>query len=370
VNDEVDIPLAKPIFDKEMEVAALNALRNETFVMGEQVHKFEEEFANYCGVKCAVSTSSGTTALHLTLKALGIDEKHNKVITTPLSFIATSNAVIHAGATPVFSDVDPETCCIDAAQIKKKITSSVKAILPVHLYGYPAYMTQILEVAKKYDVPVIEDACQAHGAQFNGMKTGSIGELGCFSFYSSKNMTVCGDGGMVVTNNKQLADLISKLRDCGRKSKYEHDIIGYTVRLNTVSAAIGRIQLKRIDEWNQKRRENARLYTQLLSDINDLKLPLQGNKKVKPVFHLYVIRTQKRNQLQSWLQTNGIHCGIHYPIPIHLQPIYKQLYSHKEGMYPQSELICKTCLSLPLYPDLTSDEIHYISQKIHEFFKN
>ena len=369
-KNHLNIPLANPVFDKEMESAALNALHNEPFVLGEDVYKFEEEFARYCGTKFAVSTSSGTNALHLTLKALGIEGKNDQVMTTPLSFIATANSIVHANATPVFSDVDLETYCIDPIQVRKRINNSIKAIMPVHLFGYPSDMNQILEIAHERHLRVIEDACQAHGAQYHGLKAGAIGDIGCFSFYPSKNMTVCGDGGMIVTNDEQLASLISKLRDCGRKSKYEHDVIGYTSRLNTVNAAIGRIQLKRIDGWNERRRQNASMYSQLLADINNVILPPRGGANITPVFHLYVIRTKKRDELKTWLDSNGIHCGVHYPLPIHLQPIYKQLYNFKDGDYPKSELFSKSCLSIPLYPDLTEANIRLISQKIHEFFNN
>lgn len=275
--------MAKPIFDKEMEAAALNAFCKESFVMGEDVFKFEEEFARYCGTNYAVSTSSGTSALHLTIKALGIENRTSEILTTPFSFIATANAVIHAGATPTFADIETKTYCIDPEKIKEKITKSTKAILPVHLYGYPSDMRSIIEIARKHNLPVIEDACQAHGAEYYNSKTGAIGDVGCFSFYPSKNMTVCGDGGMVVTNDKQLAEMIGKLRDCGRKSKYEHDIIGYTSRLNTANAAIGRVQLRRLDDWNQKRRKNAALYTRLLSDLENVSLPSAGDKNVQRV---------------------------------------------------------------------------------------
>lgn len=364
----VDIPLANPIFDEEMETAALKALHSEPFVMGEDVCKFEEEFARYCGAKYAVSTNSGTAALHLSLKALGVEGKQNQVITTPMSFIATANTVLYVDSTPVFADIDAKTYCIDPGQIQERITHSVKAIIPVHLYGYPSDMKQIMRIAKEYDLKVLEDACQAHGAEYNGLKVGAIGDVGCFSFYPSKNMTVCGDGGMIVTNNKEVAEVTSKLRDCGRKNKYEHDIVGYTARLNTVNAAIGRVQLKKIDEWNERRRKNAALYNTLLADLNEVVLPPSRDSSVKPVYHLYVIRVKKRDKLKKWLEGYGIHCGVHYPLPIHLQPIYKELFGFKGGEYPRSELVSQTCLSIPLYPDLAEDKIQYISEKIHEFY--
>ncbi|HGE70311.1 TPA: DegT/DnrJ/EryC1/StrS family aminotransferase [Candidatus Poribacteria bacterium] len=367
-KDTYRIPLAVPTFDKEMENAALNALHNERFVLGEDVYKFEEEFAKYVGAKYAVSTNSGTAALHLSLLALGIKSQEH-VITTSFSFIATANAILHANATPVFSDINIKTYNIDPSKIRQSITKHTKVILPVHLYGYPCDMQQIMSIAKDAKVKVLEDACQAHGAEYNGLKVGTIGDVGCFSFYPSKNMTVCGDGGMIVTNNEEIARMVIKLRDCGRKTKYEHDIIGYTARLNTLNAAIGRIQLKRLNEWNEKRVRNALLYNKLLSDLDEIVLPLAPKKLVKPVYHLYVIRARNRDKLKEHLENNGIQCGVHYPLPIHLQPVYKKLFRFKGGEYPISELVSQTCLSLPMHPSLTKDDITYVCEKIHEFYE-
>jgi perosamine synthetase len=363
-----NIPLAAPAFDKEMENAALNALCNEHFVLGEDVYKFEEEFAKYIGTKYAVSTSSGTSALQFSLLALSISSS-DQVITTPFSFIATANAILHAGSTPLFADINAKTCSIDPEEIRQTITTHTKVLLPVHLYGYPCDMKQILEIAENNNLQVLEDACQAHGAEFNGVKTGAIGTIGCFSFYPSKNMSVCGDGGIITTNDEEIARKAAKIRDCGRKSKYEHDVIGYTSRLNTVNAAIGRVQLKRLDEWNKKRIQNASLYNKLLSDLDEIILPPPGNGRIKPVYHLYVIRVTSRNKLRKWLEDNGIHCGVHYPLPIHLQPIYKKLFDFKGGEFPVSEFVSQTCLSLPMYPSLTKDNIKYICEKIHEFYE-
>jgi len=367
LNSIPKIPLANPIFDKEMENAALNALWNDRFVLGEEVHKFEEEFAKYCGSKYAVSTNSGTEALRLSLTALDIASL-DQVVTTPFTFIATSNAVVQVGATPIFADIDMRTYNIDPNKITKKITKHTKAIMPVHLYGYPCDMDKIMKIAVSHQIKVLEDACQAHGAVCNGLKVGTIGDVGCFSFYPSKNMTVCGDGGMIVTNNEKIAESVAKLRDCGRKSKYVHDVVGYSSRLNTVNAAIGRIQLRRLDEWNEKRRMNASLYDSFLSDLEEIVLPPSCDSHVKPVYHLYVIRGERRDELNEWLNYNGIQCGIHYPLPIHLQPIYKTLFKFKGGEYPNSELASQTCLSIPLHPNLTRDEIKFISEKIHEFY--
>jgi perosamine synthetase len=361
------IPLGKPVLDDEMIDAAIDSLRNERFVMGESVYKFEEEFAKYFGARYAISTNSGTAALHLSLIALGI-RRGDQVVTTPFSFIATSNSVLHAGGTPIFADIDVKTYNIDPDQIRRTITRRTKVIAPVHLYGYPADMDRIMEVAEERGIRVLEDACQAHGAEYKGSKVGTHGDVSCFSFYPSKNMTVCGDGGMVLTNNEEIAGIVRKLRDCGRKGKYVHDVIGYTMRLNTINAAIGRVQLQRLDGWNEKRRENASLYDNLLSDIEEIALPPAGNPCVKPVYHLYVVRAKRRDKLKKWLEDNNIECGVNYPLPIHLQPIYQELFGFKGGEYPNSELVSQTCLSIPMHPDLSTDEIRYVSKKIHEFY--
>jgi len=237
----------------------------------------------------------------------------------------------------------------------------------VHIYGYPAEMESIMDVACHRKMKVIEDACQAHGATYKGKKAGSLGDVGCFSFYPSKNMTVCGDGGMAVTNDDKIASTIAKLRDCGRVSHYEHDIVGFTSRLNTVSAAIGRVQLRRLDEWNDRRRRNAKLYDQLLSDIRDIGLPPRGESHIKPVYHLYGLRAKQRDSLKKWLEQNGVQCGIHYLLPIHLQPIYQKMFVYHKGDFPQTESFCEEALSLPMYPDLTESDIRFISEKVHEY---
>ncbi len=363
---ERNIPMAMPQFDKEMAEAAMSALQNERFVLGESVFKFEEEFARYVGTKYAVSTSSGTNALQFAFLALGVGNT-DEVITSAFSFVASSNSVLHVGATPVFADIDAKTYNVDSAMLKQRIGKQTKILLPVHLYGYPCGMSEILDLAEDHGLKVVEDACQAHGAEYAGHKTGSIGDVGCFSFYPSKNMTVCGDGGMITTNNEDVAKLAAKLRDCGRKSQYEHDIVGYTSRLNTVNAAIGRVQLRRLDEWDEKRRNVASFYDDILSDVEGITIPPKGGSRVVPVYHLYVIRTQKRDELKDWLKRKGVQCGVHYPIPIPMQPIYKQMFGYKNGDYPVSELVSESCLSLPMYPDLSKEQVKYVCDSIQEF---
>ena len=361
------IPLASPVFDDEMKKAAVDALCSERFVLGDSVFRFEEEFARYCGAKYAVSTSSGTSALQLSLLALGV-KRGDHVVTSPASFVATANVALHVSAVPVFVDIDIETYNVDVELLGKKVAGKTRVVIPVHLFGFPADMNSILEISREHGFAVVEDACQAHGAEYYGRKVGSIGDVGCFSFYSAKNMTVCGDGGMVVTDDEEIARMVAKLRDCGRASHYEHDLVGFTCRLNTVNAAIGRVQLRRLEGWNERRRAVAKLYGSLLSDLDEVVLPPNGKSVVKPVFHLYVIRTRFRDELKAWLEQNGVQCGVHYPLPIHLQPIYRRLFGYKEGDFPKSELLCKTALSLPMFPGLEKQEIKYICGKIHEFF--
>jgi perosamine synthetase len=362
------IPLANPQFDQKMLEAAMNALQNERFVLGEDVFKFEEEFARYVGTKYAVSTSSGTNALQIAMLALGISNG-DEVVTSAFSFIASANAILHAGATAVFADIDAKDLNIDPKEIRLKVTKRLKALLPVHLYGYPCNMKEITNIAEDHGLKVVEDACQAHGAEYAGHKAGSIGDVGCFSFYPSKNMTVCGDGGMIVTNDEDVARLAAKLRDCGRKSQYEHDVVGYTSRLNTVNAAIGRVQLKRLDEWNKMRVQTAALYDKLLADVEEVGCPHKGDSSFKPVYHLYAIKAKRRNELREYLQGKGVSCGVHYPLPIPLQPVYKQLYKFKTGEYPMSELASKKCLSLPIYPGLSEGDVEYVCSSIREFFR-
>lgn len=357
IKDKMKIPVAKPPITNKMIEAAIHALQNEFFVMGESVYKFEAEFARYIGTKYAVSVNSGTFALASSLIASGI-EKGDKILTTPMSFIATANSVIHAGGIPVFSDIENDTGNIDPNRIKKN-SKDIKGIIPVHLYGNPCDMNKIIEFEEE-GLFVIEDACQAHGAIYKGKKVGGSGDVGCFSFYSIKNMTVGGDGGMVTTNNEEIAEKIRILRDCGRISKYEHSMIGYTARLNTVNAAIGRVQLRYLDEWNEKRRRAAKTYKDNLP--KEVLLRENGNS----VYHIFAIRSNKRDEIIRHLNENGIATGIHYPIPIHLQPIYKKLFGYKEGYYPISERFSMEVVSLPMFPEITKDEVKFVCEKVGE----
>jgi perosamine synthetase len=366
LGDTMKVPFAKPIMDEEMIQAAANALRNERLVMGESVHKFEEEFARFIGTKHAIAVSSGTAALQMVLIASKVCGKD--VITTPLSFIATANAVVQAGATPRFADSRESDYNIDPVQVKSVANDKTAAILPVHLYGQPSEMAPLVELCHKKGLKLIEDAAQAHGSIYQGKRIGSIGDAGCFSFYTTKNMTVGGDGGMVTTNDDELAKEVSKMRDCGRASRYIHDMVGFTARLNTCNAAIGRVQLRHLESWNERRRAIAGLYSQELKGLKEIGTPPLANKDSIPVFHLYVIRSKRRDELASYLSGKGIETVIHYPVPIHLQPVYVQMYGYKEGSYPISERLSASVLSLPLFPEMKDEEVRYVCEQIKGFY--
>jgi len=363
---EMRVPLMRPMIDEEMVEAAVQALQNERLVLGESVFKFEEEFARYVGVKYAVSTNSGTDALHIALLALGVGPG-DEVITTPASFVASANCALHAGAKPVFADIDIRTYTLDPSEAEKAVTERTRAILPVHLYGHPADMGAIMDLAEEKGLLVVEDACQAHGAVYRGRKVGSIGHVGCFSFYPSKNMTVAGDGGMITTDDEDVAERAASLRNCGRSDWYVFERVGFTARLNTVNAAIGLVQLRRLDGWNEARRRIAGLYRRLLSGV-EVVLPPAGDEQVRPVYHLFVIRTKHRDALADWLRSRGVECAVHYRLPIHLQPVYRRLFGFRGGEFPRAEELSRTCLSLPMWPGLTDDQVRYVCEAIEEFF--
>ena len=347
------IPFFVPEFTKDMENAAINALRNEKFVMGESVAKFEEEFARYIGTKYAISVNSGNSALQLSLLSLNIAEE-SKVITSTNSFIASANCILMTGSKPILCDINYDDGNIDIKSTNEK----PDAIIPVHIYGNPCDLESIKNVSETYKVPIIEDACQAHGAVYEQKKVGSLGDVGCFSFYPTKNMTVCGDGGMVTTNNEEIKNEIESLRDNGRKTRTEHDKLGFTMRLNTVSAAIGRIQLQTLENKNKRRREIASLYKKFLNED----CMLSENPKGVSVYHQIVLKHKKRDEIFSHLSKNNIGIAIHYPIPIHRQPLYKNLGYN----LPISEKFSNEVVSLPSYPGLEDRDVKVICEKINE----
>ena len=342
------IPFFVQEFTAEMEEAAIHALRNESFVGGESVSKFEEEFAAYAGTKYAVSVSSGNSALQISLMSLGISND-SKVITPTNSFIASANCIRMANARPILADIDLRDGGIDISSVASVDAQTANAVIPVHIYGNPCDFDSVKEIAENENFPIVEDACQAHGATYNGKKVGSLGDVGCFSFYPTKNMTVAGDGGMTTTDNEEIALKIKSIRDNGRKTKNEFDKLGFTMRLNTVNAAIGRVQLKHLDEKNTRRREIVSIYRKNLA--NDCILP--ENENGKSVYHQIVIKHEKRDQIRQELTDNDIGSAIYYETPIHLQPIY-QKYGYK---LPNSEKFSKEIMSLPSYPSLTDDQL-------------
>lgn len=341
-----------------------DVLESGIFILGENVRLFEKEFARFCDVKYGIAVASGSDALTLSIEALGIN-KGDEVIAPANTFIATVDAISHSQATPVLVDIDPETYNIDPEKIEENINDKTKAIIPVHLYGHPANMDPIMEIANSRGLHVIEDACQAHGAEYKCSKVGGFGDCACFSFYPSKNLGAYGDGGMVVTNNERIADRIKALRNYGETKKYQHSLIGYNSRLDEIQAAILRVKLKHLHEWIRARREKAKNYSQLLHEISEVTGPIEKNY-AKHVYHLYVVRSNKRDALREWLHLKGVSTQIHYPIAIHLQKAYEHL-ALKEGDYPRTEQCAKEALSLPMFPELTLQEIEYIHQNIKSF---
>ncbi len=361
----MQVNLVEMYVDEEIKNAAINVLESKRYVKGQQAKEFEEEFARFCGVKYGIATNSGTSALHIALLVTGV-KAGDEVIVPSHTFIATVSPLIHIGARPIFVEIEEKTYTMDANAIEKKITKKTKAIIPVHLYGHPCDMDAIKEIAEEYDLKIIEDACQAHGAEYKGRKIGSIGDIACFSFFPSKNMTVAGDGGMIVTNNEEYAIKAAALRDQGRVAgkKYEHDYIGFNYRMSEILAAIGRIQLKHLPEWIEKRREIAKIYNELLEDT-DIILPYE-RKWAKHVYHLYVIRHAERNKLREFLKKKGVATGIHYPIPVHLQPAVRN-YIEKDYELEITEKVAKEVLSLPIYPQMEKEKVEYVVECIKEF---
>lgn len=370
--DRPEINLAYPIIDEEMLSEAERVLTEEFFLGGDSVSEFEQSFADYVGTEHAVAVDSGTRALEFSLRGLGIGDG-DVVVTTPASFIATANAIVHTGATPVFVDVSLDTYTIDISALEQKVEELAKkeieidAVMPVHLYGYPVNVNEIRDVVG--DTPIVADTCQAHGASLNGQKAGSMADAAGFSFYPSKNMTVAGDGGIITTDDEDVAETAMRLRDVGRgDGEYAHDIIGYTARLPTIAAAIGNVQLNRLDEWNERRREIAAQYTERLSSVGDLTLPPDPGTDRELSWYLYVVRTAHRDELASFLDDRGVETGIQYEHPIHLQPPYRER-GWEAGDFPKSEQWGEEVLSLPIHPSLDDRDVSYVIDQISTFFE-
>ena len=363
----VEIPLAdlkaqyariKP----EVDAAIDRVVNNTSFILGKEVTDFEQAFARYVSATGAVGVASGTAALQLALLACGVGAG-DEVITTAHTFIATAEAISNVGARPVFVDINPRTYNIDPALVEAAITPRTKALLPVHLYGQPADLDPLLDIARRRSLFLIEDAAQAHGAEYKFRRCGSIGHLACFSFYPGKNLGAYGDAGAVTSDNEELLARVRKLRDHGRATKYEHDEIGFGERIDALQAAILAAKLPHLEAWTEARHAHAKLYDELLADC-DVVIP-EVAPEVRHVYHLYVIRTRRRDAMLSHLKSKGISAGIHYPIPLHRQPAYiKQGYGALS--LPHTERIADEVISLPMYPELSLDQIAYVAQAVRE----
>ena len=345
----------------ELETAVLQVLRSGRYILGEPVAQFERDFADYCGTRHAVAVNSGTSALHLALLAAGIG-RGDEVITTPFTFVATVAAILLAGARPVLVDVDPVTLTLDPAQVEAAISPATKAIIPVHIYGQMADMDPLMLLANRRGLVVIEDACQSHGAEYRGRRAGGLGLAGCFSFYPGKNLGACGEGGLLVTDSDAVATAARCLRDWGQKERYNHIAKGFNYRMDAIQGAALGVKLKYLEEWTEKRRRHARHYDQLLHGIGPIERPVEMRGR-RHVYHVYAIRSRDRTMLQESLAAQGIQTGLHYPIPVHLQPAYADL-GYRRGDFPVSELAAQQVLSLPIYPELTPAQIDTVAEAI------
>jgi perosamine synthetase len=357
------IPIAKPIISEDEIRAVTVALQSGIIAQGKRVEEFEETFARFIGTKYAVAVNSGTAALHVALLAHSIGEG-DEVITSPFTFISTANSILFTGAKPVFADIDEETFNIDPDSIVERITPRTKAIMPVHLYGQPCDIKRIMKIAEEHGLTVIEDACQAHGAEYDGQRAGSFG-TGCFSFYPTKNITT-GEGGMITTNDKDIAQKAKMLRNHGQRERYRHEVLGYNYRMTDIAAAIGLCQLKKLERFNQKRIENAKLLTEKLKKTRGLILP-SVRPKVKHVFHQYTLRVTEdfgmsRDKLREKLKDSGVATEIYYKLSIHKQPLYQEL-GYNDHL-PNAEKAAREVLSLPVHPSLTKEDLETIVHSI------
>ena len=357
----VDLKAQLKAIKPEIQAALASVLESGQFVLGDEVAKFEQEFAAYVSAAHAVALNSGTSALHLGLLALGVGPG-DEVITTPNTFVATVAAIGYTGARTILVDVDPVTFNMDPDRVEKAITPRTKAILPVHLYGQPADMDPILAVAKTHGVAVLEDACQAHGAEYKGKRVGALGAVGAFSFYPGKNLGAYGEGGMAVTNDPELAKTMRMLRDWGQEKKYHHVLPGFNYRMEGFQGAILRVKLRHLEAWTEARRTHAKQYDRLLAQSSVVKAP-QAMSWARHVYHVYAVRSASRDQLAAALQQQGVQTGIHYPIPVHMQRAYASL-GYKPGDFPLAEQAANEVLSLPMFPELTEAQIDAVAAAI------
>jgi dTDP-4-amino-4,6-dideoxygalactose transaminase len=346
----------------QMEEAVLGVLESAQYVLGDEVDAFEREFADYCGTRHAIAVNTGTSALHLALLAAGVGPD-DEVITTPFTFVATVAAIRYIGARPVFVDIERGTFTLDPSRLEAAITPKTRAIVPVHLYGQMADMDPILDIAHRHGLQVIEDACQAHGAEYKGERAGSLGISGCFSFYPGKNLGAYGEGGMIVTDSDEQMKAMRMLRDWGQDRRYHHILQGYNYRMDAIQGAVLRIKLRHLERWTEGRRANARNYSRLLVG-GPLNTPREAPDR-RHVWHIYAVRSADRDELQRSLQHEGIQTGLHYPIPVHLQPAHADL-GYRTGDFPESEAAANSVLSLPMYAELTARQIETVADAIRQ----
>jgi dTDP-4-amino-4,6-dideoxygalactose transaminase len=356
----VDLRAQYQSIKPDIDAAVLGVLERGQFVLGEEVASFEAEFAAYCQTRYALGVNNGTSALHLALLAAGVGPG-DEVITVPFTFVATVAAIEYAGARPVFVDIDPTSLTMDPRRVEAAITPRTRALLPVHLHGQAADMDPLLAIARRHGLVVIEDAAQAHGAEYKGRRVGSIGDLGCFSFYPGKNLGAYGEGGAITTNNPDYAQQVRLLRDWGSERRYQHQIRGFNCRLEALQGAILRVKLRKIEAWTILRRRHAACYSELLTN-EPLQLPTEMPYG-RHVYHVYSIRTRERPAYQHALEEAGIQSGIHYPIPVHLQPAYADL-GHSRGCFPHAERAADEVLSLPLYPELSDEQLDRVADAL------
>jgi dTDP-4-amino-4,6-dideoxygalactose transaminase len=359
----VDLRAQYHAIKNEIDAAVLGVLESCQFTLGSEVAQFEEQFAAYTRSRFAIGVNSGTSALHLALLAASI-EPGDEVITVPFTFVATVAAIHYTGAKAVFVDIDPRTYTMDPDKIEAAVTPRTRAIVPVHLYGHPADMDPIMAIAKKHGLVVVEDACQAHGAEYKGRRVGSIGDLGCFSFYPGKNLGAYGEGGLVTTHSAEFHRTIRMLRDWGAETKYRHVLKGYNYRLEGIQGAVLRVKLKYLDRWTESRRAAAVRYDNHFAQSGII--TPQAMRYARHVYHIYAIRTDERAACQEALQTRGIQTGIHYPIPVHLLPAYADL-GYRAGQFPHSERAANEVLSLPMFPELTADQSETVARAVLNF---
>jgi dTDP-4-amino-4,6-dideoxygalactose transaminase len=346
----------------EVDAAIARVLESAQYVLGDAVTGFERAFAEYCGTREAIGVNTGTSALHLSLLAAGVGAG-DEVITVPFTFVATVSAIVYSGARPVLVDIEPDYFTMDPAKLEAAITPRTKAIIPVHLYGQSADMDPILALARKHGLTVIEDACQAHGAEYHGRRCGSMGELGCFSFYPGKNLGAYGEGGGVVTSDPAIAKRVRLLRSWGEEKRYEHAVKGFNYRMDGIQGAVLGVKLKHLEAWTESRRSRAAVYRQVLADT-PVKLPKE-RPRTRHVYHVFAVRVSQREMWRERLNAAGVQTGIHYPIPVHLQPAHLDL-GYRRGDFPESEAAADEVLSLPLYPELTDTQIETVAAAVRE----